>query len=115
MLGVITNSASSAEEKRSWLRAQGLDIHWDGFISSCDVGMQKPDPEIYRLAVAQCGIAARDAAFVGHSPNELKGAHEAGLTTIAIDPDTYDEAEVTLGLIADLLDLPLLVVQDSEG
>jgi HAD superfamily hydrolase (TIGR01509 family) len=104
-LGVITNSASSAEEKRSWLRACGLDIRWDCFISSCDVGMRKPDLEIYQFALARCGEAASDADFVGHSASELQGAREAGLTTIAINPDTGAQADIMLSRFADLLHL----------
>lgn len=102
-LGVITNSASGAEEKLTWLRTQGVDLRWDCFISSCEVGARKPDPEIYRLALARCGMAAHEAAFVGHSASELQGARQAGLTSIAIDPDVDAEADVTLGRFADLL------------
>jgi phosphoglycolate phosphatase-like HAD superfamily hydrolase len=32
-LGVITNSASGADEKRAWLRAHGVDVRWRSFLT----------------------------------------------------------------------------------
>lgn len=107
-LGVVTNSASSADEKRAWLRSRGVGVSWDCFISSYDVGVSKPDLAIYRLALARCGIEARDAVFAGHSASDLRGAREAGLATIAVHSDPGAQADVTLGGFADLLSLPLL-------
>ena len=107
-LGVITNSASGAAEKLAWLRARGVEVRWDSFVSSCEVHLRKPDPAIYRLALARCGVEAHDAVFVGHSASELRGARDAGLATIAIDPDAGAQADVTLGTFVELLELSFL-------
>ena len=46
-LGVITNSMSSRVEKLEWLKDVGINTNWDGFVSSKDVGVKKPHPDIY--------------------------------------------------------------------
>lgn len=54
-------------------------------VFSCSVGMRKPDPRIYRLALDELGVAPGEAVFVGDGANdELAGAERAGMRAVLI-------------------------------
>ncbi len=110
-LGVITDTAAPTPEKLRWLREQGLDIAWDAFASSRDIGIRKPDPGIYQAALKQCAVAPDQAAFVGHSARELAGARAVGLVTVAFNADPGAEADYAISRFADLLELSVLRVK----
>ncbi len=56
---------------------------FNSVIFSCSVRMAKPDPEIYRKALADLGVEAAEAVFVGDGgDHELDGAKAVGLTTV---------------------------------
>lgn len=105
-LGVITDSVSPATEKLRWLHGRGLDIPWDAFADSCDLGVCKPDPRIYRAALDACAAAASASAFVGHKTSELVGARAVGMTTVAVYSDPDAVADYYIGQFAELLTLP---------
>lgn len=57
----------------------------DEVIFSCEVGSQKPKPEIYQICLERLGLEAKDCTFVGDGgSNELKGAQAVGLTTVMV-------------------------------
>ena len=87
-LAIVTDSAHPIERKLGWLEAKGLSREvFDVAISSVQLGVCKPDPRIYMAALERLGLDADSAAFVGHASDELVGAAEVGLTTIAFRPD----------------------------
>jgi HAD superfamily hydrolase (TIGR01509 family) len=96
-LGVITNSVTPSQEKLRWLATQGLDLHWDVFVNSCDVGSRKPELRIYESALAQLGMPAAETAFVGHDGDELAAAHAIGMKSIAFQaaPDVIADLAIT--------------------
>lgn len=52
-------------------------------------GLRKPDPAIYRLAVARLGVPANRCAFADDIAAYLEPARELGMTTVhATDPAT---------------------------
>jgi HAD superfamily hydrolase (TIGR01509 family) len=104
-LGVITDTAHPTRDKLHWLTRAGLDIAWDAFVSSCEVGVRKPDPRIYHVALEQAGVHASEAAFVGHSRAELAGAAAIGLTTIAYNWNDGAQADFYLANFRALLAL----------
>lgn len=110
LLGVVTDSVCVSAEKLRWLHSRGLDIPWDAFADSCEVGAAKPDPRIYRAALDACGVSPSESAFVGHKASELAGASALGMTTIAVyaDPDAVAVADHHIQQFADLLTLPAL-------
>lgn len=112
-LGVITDTVAATPEKLAWLRASGLDLDWDAFANSREVGARKPDARIYLAALEQAGVRAEEAVFVGHSARELAGARAVGMATVAFQPDpgADTEADVTIAHFADLLALPVLQAQ----
>jgi putative hydrolase of the HAD superfamily len=81
---VISNSNGSV---RSILETLGLTRHLDFVIDSFEVGVEKPDPRIFRLALAKMGVAAAQAVHVGDLYSiDVLGAHAAGLGAILLDP-----------------------------
>ena len=83
-LGVISNSDGRLE--RSFALA-GLTEHFDFFIDSFVVGVEKPDPAIFRFALERAGVAPHEAAYVGDIyPIDVLGARRAGLLPILYDP-----------------------------
>ena len=85
LLGIITDSANPIHVKLRWFENGGFVHVWDSIISSQDMGIQKPAPEIYAAALQQLGLSACQAVFIGHDVDELKGARTAGMKTIALN------------------------------
>jgi HAD superfamily hydrolase (TIGR01509 family) len=107
-LGIITNTVTPTAEKLRWFHECGLDIAWDAFANSREVGVCKPHPRIYGAALRQCAVAANEALFVGHSTSELAGAKAVGLVTVAVNADPDAEANYLISRFSDLLELPIL-------
>lgn len=67
---------------------QVLETHWkildafDEVIVSAEVGLAKPDPRIYLLAVERLGVEASEAIFIDDFLENVEAARKAGLSTI---------------------------------
>jgi putative hydrolase of the HAD superfamily len=64
------------------------DFHglFDAEVFSSSVGLRKPDPRIYRLALEQLEVPAEEAMFVGDGANdELAGAGRVGMTAVMLE------------------------------
>ena len=73
------------------------------------MGVEKPDPAIYRLALERAGVGAADAAFVGDNPEfDVDPVAALGMTPILIDRrDRYPDHAGHR--IEDLRELPALL------
>jgi len=113
-LGIITDASVPQRVKLAWLASRGLDIAWDAYANSMDLGVRKPDPLMYQTAMQQAGVAPEESVFVGHAAHELEGATRQGMKTVALFyaadavAGTDAVADVTLTRFVDLLDLPFL-------
>jgi putative hydrolase of the HAD superfamily len=77
-LGVITNGDAVRQARK--IAALGLSSAFDAVLVSATEGVRKPDAEIFRRAVARCGVAPYEALFVGDHPDvDVAGALAAGL------------------------------------
>jgi putative hydrolase of the HAD superfamily len=80
-LGVITNGPSAMQRRK--LAMLGVEHAFDAILVSEEEGVRKPDAEIFRRALARCGVAAHEALFVGDHPVvDVEGAHGAGLLAV---------------------------------
>ncbi|WP_087687671.1 HAD family hydrolase [Pandoraea sp. PE-S2R-1] len=76
-LAVVTNCS----ERLGRQAADLLGIDWDVVVTSEQAGFYKPDPRPYRLALAQLGVSAEEAAFVAGSGYDLFGTSVVGMRT----------------------------------
>jgi HAD superfamily hydrolase (TIGR01549 family) len=80
----ISNSNGTVE---GILQGLGLAPHLDFIIDSSKVGVEKPDPRIFQLALERAGVAAGEAVYVGDLYSvDVVGARRAGLSAILMDP-----------------------------
>jgi putative hydrolase of the HAD superfamily len=82
-IGLIT--VCSEDVPRLWPETafHGL---FDAEVFSSSVGLRKPDPRIYRLALDQLEVPAEEAMFVGDGANdELAGAERVGMTAVMLE------------------------------
>lgn len=73
---------------------------FDLVIESRKVGVRKPEPEFYRIALESLGIDARQAVYLDDLGINLKPARALGMTTIKVDQPAAALAE--LGAVLDL-------------
>jgi epoxide hydrolase-like predicted phosphatase len=59
-----------------------LDDTFDELIISSEVGLRKPDPRIFRLALKRLKVAAGEAVFVDDFVENIESAQAEGLQTI---------------------------------
>jgi putative hydrolase of the HAD superfamily len=82
--GVVSNSNGSV---RSILEETGLAGQLDFIIDSAVVGVEKPDPRIFQLALREAGVTAAEAVYVGDLYSvDVLGSRAAGLDGILLDP-----------------------------
>lgn len=76
-----------------------LSIHFDHFVESSVVGLNKPDPRIYLHTCDLIGIEPSEAIFLDDIGRNLKAARQLGMATIKVSaPDpALGELEGLLG------------------
>jgi putative hydrolase of the HAD superfamily len=58
----------------------------DTIVLSSDVGVKKPDPKIFLLALDRVGVGPATAVFIGNDwTADIIGAHEVGLRAIYVN------------------------------
>lgn len=83
-LAVVSNSEGTIEQM---LIEVGLREFLDAVVDSAVVGITKPDPRIFQIALDRLGVSPADAIMVGDSPSaDIAGAHAAGLRAALLDP-----------------------------
>ena len=107
-LGIVTDTAHPLYVKINKLERGGIGNLWDSITPSSEVGVQKPDPRIYQLALQQLGVTCDQAIFVGHKASELEGARNAGMKTVAFNYDSDAKADFYIEEFSDLPKLPIM-------
>ena len=84
-LAVVSNSDGRVEEA---LVAAGIRERFDVVLDSALVGVEKPDPAIFRAALAALGVAPGEALYVGDLYDvDVLGARAAGIEAVLLVPD----------------------------
>jgi putative hydrolase of the HAD superfamily len=117
-LGIVTNGfAATHHEKVDRL---GLRPYVDALFLADEMGMVKPDPEIFRHACRTLGSEPARTAMVGDRyDRDVVGAAEAGLFTVLIDvhaiplPDGAVPPDAVVDAIGDVL--AVLPVARQQG
>ena len=66
------------------LAEQGLDGYFRWLVGGDTLAQQKPDPAALFGVMDKAGVAAAEALFVGDSRNDVRAAHAAGVTCVAL-------------------------------
>ena len=108
-LGIVTNG--EGEPQRAKLAAIGLTDRFPVFVASADVGMRKPDAEIFLHACEQLGTEPEETAHVGDRLDlDAQGAAAAGLRGIWVDRTGAGAAPETVVRIGGLNELRAAVL-----
>jgi FMN phosphatase YigB (HAD superfamily) len=111
-IGVIANqSVSSTERLRKW----GLMPYISACLCSFELGLEKPDPAIFQMALDRARCAASDAVMIGDRlDNDIRPARLLGWQTARIlqgyarfqhPRDRFDEPDSTITDLTKLLSL----------
>jgi putative hydrolase of the HAD superfamily len=91
-LVVVSNADGRVAD---FLRIGGLADHFDAIVDSGAVGVEKPDPGIFRIACEHAGVAPHEAVHVGDIYEiDVLGARAAGVHPILFDEydGVYDDS-----------------------
>ena len=81
---ILTNNVR--EWGRYWKESIPLEL-FDVVVDSCDVGLRKPDPAIFRLTCERLGVAPEAAVFLDDTRRHVEAARQIGLQAILVrDP-----------------------------
>jgi epoxide hydrolase-like predicted phosphatase len=81
---ILTNNVK--EWGRFWRSSIPIDL-FHVVVDSCEVGLRKPDPAIFRLTCEQLGVAPEAAVFLDDTRRHVEAARQCGLHGILVgDP-----------------------------
>ena len=114
-VGIITNGAHDehTDSQLSKVRYLGLTERIQSLTISGEIGIRKPNIEIFRVACERADVLPKEAVYVGDSvENDIVGANRAGMTSVFINrtserliPKTADEQpDYTISTLHDILD-----------
>lgn len=87
VIGVVTNNLRSEQEEK--LRVTGLEEYVDHLVCSEQVGVTKPNPRIFRVALQRTGGTPRTAVMVGDSwAVDVVGAIRLGIPSVWFHRDS---------------------------
>jgi putative hydrolase of the HAD superfamily len=95
--GLISNSMGAGRYDRS-----SFPELFDGVVISGDVGMHKPQPEIFMLGAERAGVAPKESVFVDDLRQNCEGAEAVGMTAVL-----HRGADTTLPRLEELLGVRL--------
>ena len=75
---------------------------FDGVVISGEVGLHKPQPEIFELGAERIGVRAPECVFVDDLRENCAGAEAVGMTAVL-----HRDTDITLARLEELLEVPL--------
>lgn len=90
VLALVTNGAPDVQREK--LAGTTLARYFATIVISCEVGVAKPEPRIFQIALERIGASAAGAAMIGDSlARDVAGARAAGLRSIWLDRGLWKE------------------------
>ena len=93
--GLISNAWS---DLRDFVVREKFDDAFDKMIISAEVGVMKPEPKIFQIALEQFGVKPKEAVFVDDFYVNIEGCEKVGIKGIH-----FKDAESTLQQLKELL------------
>ncbi|WP_038058214.1 HAD family hydrolase [Thermus amyloliquefaciens] len=82
-VGVLSNTLPSLRES---LAHHGLDRYVDGFFASCTLGVAKPDPRAFQMALEGLGLPPQETLYLDDDPENVEAARRLGLRAEVYSP-----------------------------
>ncbi len=110
LVGALSNTIQPARFLSANLHHWGLDSLFDVRVYSSEVGVAKPHPKIFRVALEQLGVAPDEAVYVGDRiVPDVSGAHGVGMKAVLIELAHRVESHPTIVPDARIKELPELL------
>ena len=77
--------SNMSREFIDFLRQQPVYENFDGEVVSCEVGIIKPEPQIYQLLLEKYGLNPAESLFIDDRPANLETADKLGISTFLFD------------------------------
>ena len=97
--GIVTSGGRERVSRE--LEAHGLAPHMRECVYGCDVKEKKPHPEALLLCLDRLRLDAKEAVFVGDSPEDIAMARAASVFSIAV-PGGYPNRDALLAARPDV-------------
>jgi HAD superfamily hydrolase (TIGR01509 family) len=101
-LGIISDTWPSIEQQLEYI---GVSRYFSFATYSCFLGVFKPDPRMYRDALAKSGVSAGKTVFIDDSVANLDGAAAMGILPVLIAANPASDVETSWLKIRDLREL----------
>ncbi len=102
-VAIVTNGNVAAQREK--LELCGLTRLFGVVVVSEELGVRKPDPRIFQVALERLGVAAEAAVYVGDSwPTDVMGALGAGLRAVWFN--RYEQSSPDPDLAPEIRSLP---------
>ena len=107
-VGMISNSDGSIERM---ITEQGLAPYFRFVLDSRVVGIEKPDPRIFEMALERAGVEPAEAVYIGDLYSiDVVGSRAAGMDAILLDPAGL-WGHVDCAKARDLLEVATIILQ----
>ncbi|MGX1264396.1 putative hydrolase of the HAD superfamily [Rossellomorea marisflavi] len=105
LIAIISNGYHQFQSDN--LRALSIHLYAHTILISESEGMRKPDKRIFQSIAGKMGVQVEECVFVGDHPiNDVKGAKDAGMTSIWLRSEGYsvpDHADAIIDQLQELL------------
>ena len=96
-MGVLTNNV--LEFRENWRSMMPFDEWFDDIVDSHEVGLRKPNPAIFQLALARLGAEAGRTVFLDDVATNVSAAESVGIHGVLVDVDPTDAIAVVRRLV----------------
>jgi putative hydrolase of the HAD superfamily len=100
-VGILTNELISFQGE-AWVSSTPIFSKVHIFCDAQQLGIAKPDPRPYEIAIERMGIPAKDMVFLDDNPLYVEGGERAGIPSVllsVLDVDgAYNEVRTQVGL-----------------
>jgi epoxide hydrolase-like predicted phosphatase len=95
---IVTNNVR--EYGDTWRSMIPVDELFDAIVDSCELGVRKPDPAIYRIALERLGVDdPTRAVFLDDFEGNVVAARDIGLHGIVVGPDPRPALDELIALL----------------
>lgn len=102
-LGIISNTSGQNLARLRPALPRDFDPTWfspELVVLSGEVGIEKPDPAIFEVAIDRAGVSAPSCLFCGEDPIDVLVAQRLGMRSARILPSSGDEIWKLTGWLA---------------